>query len=472
LFGMKTKIPGDRRVIHGRPDPEAVEALRAGRDDWLRREVALARLLERLDRQGAFVFEDHPSVVAMASVLGYDGHRARDLLDLGRAIAACPEVLARLEAKVIIFQAACCLGQILPFPEYLRPDDDWLEWARTCSLRDLRRAVRKRIAQVKTACEQVTLYVAHVDDEARQDLDRCQELASQRAKKLLTRGQTLGAVARHYLENLDPLEKTPGPRRMGPTAKRPFDRTVPAEVVVAIHKRAAGLCEVGGCMRPIEHLCHIEPHAQGSGREVRDLFGGCALHHKLYDARRLRFLEWNPDGRPVFYNRRMETVHPVPRDRREPPGASEPGSSAESVLARLLARHGHGPEAEAGASSADGAHGPNGRAATPTPSPTAAPERTPEHTPQGAAGAAPEPPAAPGTQGPPPRPPPRSPPRPPPRPEGGAEGASPCVSEGGAAGAYGRRSRAVPLGGASLLRERGPPRRRARQGCARGPAPP
>jgi hypothetical protein len=76
---------------------------------------------------------------------------------------------------------------------------------------------------------------------------------------------------------------------------------------------------VGGCCRLIEELCHIKAHRTGSPREARDLFGACHRHHVLYDAdpAYIGLLGWSPEGRPIFFNRRMESIHPVPRPTRE-----------------------------------------------------------------------------------------------------------------------------------------------------------
>jgi len=61
-------------------------------------------------------------------------------------------------------------------------------------------------------------------------------------------------------------------------------------------------CEFGGCPEPYAQHCHLKPHAEGSGREARDLVHGCKIHHKLYDAGLIRFLAWTEDGRPLFYD--------------------------------------------------------------------------------------------------------------------------------------------------------------------------
>ncbi len=373
----RDKLPVDRRTIHATRTPEEVKSLREGRDAWFDREVALARTLAAIDAKAGYAFESCASVPELASIIGYDGFRAADLLDLGRALAASPEIEAKLRANRVAFAAGCALGKILPYPQYLRPDDQWLAWAETSTVRALKRLIRLRITKQKNQGKELHAYEALVDEETLLILERCQQVAP-KGGKALSRGETLHEIGRHFLEDFDPLERALGTRRTGPTSETPFGKYVPVAVVVAIYRRAGGLCEVGGCMRPIDQLCHIKPRARGSGREERDLFGGCNLHHKIFDARLLTFLTWTEEGRPVFADRQMRPRFPVPRERAEPDEAFlarfvEPPAAATGAGATPAAEPNQSPATAESGTAAPSVVGP--------PQPPGQPDRVSEGLP-------------------------------------------------------------------------------------------
>jgi hypothetical protein len=150
-----------------------------------------------------------------------------------------------------------------------------------------------------------------VDLDTAEDFDRARAVASRKAGRALTRGELIKVLSADYLAHCDPDAAEPRERRMPQTSTRPRDRGVPAEVSRAIGQRSGGLCEFGGCTRPAEQLCHLTPHANGSGREVTDLVDGCKGHLRAYDAGLIRWAGWTNDRLPTFLvDRTNELMRP------------------------------------------------------------------------------------------------------------------------------------------------------------------
>ena len=341
----------DRRTVHFERDAEALAEVADRRADWLEQELAFARLFCRIDRQAAFVPAGCSSVQQLASRRGYSSSHARDLTRLGYALAGESELEALLRANEIGFDAACALGRIHRDPALLRPDDEWIRWARCERLAGLNRRIRQRVEEVRQGCPDVRPWNAHVTVRTAENLQRCRQIASQKAGRLLTHGQLLDVFATGYLLDEDVAEREDhgpgtGTRRLPPTAERPYDRTIPAEVVRALEERSGGLCEFGACERPATETCHLEPHRDGGGREVEDLVRGCRLHHKAFDAGLIRFLGWTRSedelgaGLPAFQVvEGNEILRPKPRPHAGSRLGQEPDPPPAWLLRALPARH-------------------------------------------------------------------------------------------------------------------------------------
>ena len=282
------KIQTDRRAFEARLEPEAercvIEGLRQLRD----LQMALARAFARIDASGHFALTKpcHASIFEYGCKLGYSALEVQTFTNLGKTLAAAPQAEARVRSGTVSVEAAAAIGRILGNPDLVRPNDDWLEAARSTSLKTLRRNIRKRIEVhalgASSGIEEVTVYVAA---RTKDDFERAREVASQKAGKPLTHGQTFGRVVAFYLDKNDPLRQKGGARRLGPTDDLPGSRYVPRDVVRQIWARAGGCCEVPGCSHRMHlELAHRVPHARGSGREPKDLGLLCHRHHLLYDA--------------------------------------------------------------------------------------------------------------------------------------------------------------------------------------------
>jgi hypothetical protein len=257
----------------------------------------------------------------------------------------------------VTFAAAREIGRLYRDPELLEEDDDWLKVARSSRLRDLKRRVRERIESVRQGQKTTVHYSAVVTADTAEDLERCREIATRKAKQAVTKGQMLVVLSTSYLDLHDPLAKKPRKRRMRPTLERPHARGVPAEVVRAIEERSGGLCEFGPCERPSMELCHLTPHREGSGREVDDLAQGCRAHHKAYDAELIRFLGWTDDELPCFIDPKTgEILEPKPRPEARDP-ANRPDWLVKAIGKRSRPRRKKAPGGMAPAEEAAPSHG-------------------------------------------------------------------------------------------------------------------
>ena len=317
----------DQRTIRFERDDEALAEVEARREGWLDQELGLARLFCRIDLKAAYVPASCGSVKELASRRGYDATRAQDLCLLGYALEAEPELEVLLRANEIGFAAALALGRVYQDPLFLEPEDEWVRWARFERLTDLKRRIRRRVESVRQGRRADVAWSAHVTARTAENLARCRQVASQKAGLLLTNGQLLDVVSTAYLLENDELEQEERARRLPPTQERPYERTIPAEVARALEERSGGLCEFGSCERLALETCHLVAHREGSGREVEDLVRGCRLHHKLFDAGRIRFLAFTRSddpfgaGLPVFLALETnELLQPKPRPK--------PGSTA------------------------------------------------------------------------------------------------------------------------------------------------
>ena len=287
----------DKRCIQAVEQSGLDERLAAALEVLRDAQIQTARGLALADESAHFVFSGCASIVEYALRLGFGAAEARTLTNLGKTLAAAPEAEGRVRRGEITVYAASLIGRVLSCPAMLREGDDWLAAAASEPLHVLRRRVRERLelhAQGEPGLEEVSVFVSA---RTRDDFQRAREVASQKAGRPLTEGQTLTRVVDFYLEKNDPMRKAGGTRRLGSTGGLPGSRYIPAAVRRAVLLRADGGCEVPGCTHRLVGLqfAHRRPHALGSGREVEDIGLLCGRHHTLYDAGRIPWPVRGPD---------------------------------------------------------------------------------------------------------------------------------------------------------------------------------
>ena len=236
-------------------------------------------------------------------------------------------------------------------PGAIQDADDWLKGALTQKPGVLRRAVKKRIEEVKQEVPGVVRLDLYVTERTRDRFGRVCDIESNKAGKPLSESQVFTRVIDGHLAQHDIQEKKPAARRMGPTAEG-ASRTVPAEVERALFARAEGECEIPGCEhRRFLQFCHLTPFAVRPGQELEDGFLGCSRHHSMFDAGMIRFVGWDEARRPRFETREDRPLDgrspPVPRKDPPPPDAvheriaryrSAPSQFSRSRTVRGVAR--------------------------------------------------------------------------------------------------------------------------------------
>jgi hypothetical protein len=310
-----------------------------------RRRLALrgARAVRELVRTGAHFRAGAASLAHFAEMNGLSAYEAREWTRLDRAVTTNPSLEAEVERGTIPVASAATLGDIAAEPELIRPDDRWIEWAKSKSTRDFRRLFARRRDESR-AGESVSPVTAYVTLAVRENLERAGELTSRKAHEVLTLGQTLGIVLGDWLDDHDPLRKTPGTRRLPDTSQIPDSRYVPAEVDREVRSRSEDRCNVPLCTAAIwVQRSHRVPHRDGGSREAGQLDLLCDYHHRLYEVGLLR-IDGTADA-PVFTDargNRIDERHPFagdrvpPKDRGPVPDSREAPKSTKAPSGKPL----------------------------------------------------------------------------------------------------------------------------------------
>ena len=279
------QIQADKRQVTASPDEAAETRLIACAKSLRSLQIQAAKDLAKVESAGHHRLRGCASLVEFGVRVGFGAFETRQLANLGMSLAAEPELEAMVRKGEIALSAAAIIGRIYANPGLLRPDDSWLEHARTEPVGVLRKRVQRRIEEHAQGRRRMTEVSVYVPDETHAGFRRARALASRKAGRTLTQGQTLTAVVGFYLERNDPLLQLEGKRRVGPTDQTPASRYIPAEVRRAVRRRSNDCCEVPGCQNAIHlQFAHRSPHRDGSGREAEDLIHLCSAHHLLYDA--------------------------------------------------------------------------------------------------------------------------------------------------------------------------------------------
>jgi hypothetical protein len=305
------EIKTDKRSIQWEPQPDLAARVLAERDPLTERLLFLARSFAQLESTAHFVGDGCTSIVEWAARRGFDPSQVAVLTKVGRVLLQFPLFEGEIRSGLATFERVAIASPVLLRPGKAEEVSDWIEPIRGLHPARLRARVKRALAEDALGKTGLTEVSVVVKDEVRERFDRCRELGSRLQGKSLTQGETFGCVVDFFLEAHDPQCVTPGTRRVPSTAQRLFDRYVPAEVEREIRQIAGDRCEVPFCVHhTFLALCHRTPHADGSPREVADLFLGCTAHHTLYDAGRLRMTGRDASGRAVFVDEHGREIGP------------------------------------------------------------------------------------------------------------------------------------------------------------------
>jgi hypothetical protein len=251
-----------------------------------------------LDRCGHFLYEKCASMGELGELHGASADETRRLVDLGKALEESPPLESRILCGRVSLHAASLVGQMLGDRSMLRPGDAWLLWAETEDARTLRRRIDRRREEVRLGEVPAVALTVFVSPRGRDDFARARTLASRKARRRLTEGETLEAVADHYLASFDPSRRRPGTRRSPHTSMVP-GRYVPASVRRTLGERNGDRCAIPLCGHEVFlENAHVVPHAHGGDREAENLVRLCRRHHRMFDEGSLRML--GPPDRPRF----------------------------------------------------------------------------------------------------------------------------------------------------------------------------
>ncbi len=301
-------------------------------------DIDCARALTRLEELEAWKELGCASSGELGERVAIAAHEARTLLDFGRAMRAAPYVETLVRRGRMTVAAAGLAGQALSNPALLRPGDDWIHWAQTESATSVRGRLARRREEVRMEGESPVTLTVLVRGAAREDFARARAIASRKASRALTPGETFETVVGHYLETFDPDRVAPGTRR-APHTCLVEGRYVPASVRREVYERQNGRCAVPFCDNSIfVEMAHIVPHACGGHREADNLVLLCSRHHVYFDDGSL--ILRGTAAHPRFFDRagndlarrldRPERFRPPISD--EPPasGGSPPGGAGSS----------------------------------------------------------------------------------------------------------------------------------------------
>lgn len=237
---------------------------------------------------------------------GLPADDARALFDLGRAIRVNPLLEQKVREGKITVAAAASVAAVLADPKLLRDEDDWIGWAERETTRKIRLRVRRRREEARIGDEPVCPVSVFVRATAREDFQRAREVASRKAGRALTQGETFEIVVDFYLDTFDEDRVVPRERRCPPTALVD-GRYVPMAVRREIFERQGHECAVPFCGHTMFlERAHLWAHASGGDREAENLVLLCSTHHWFLDSGWLKLV--GTASNPRFFDDRGEDM--------------------------------------------------------------------------------------------------------------------------------------------------------------------
>lgn len=251
-------------------------------------DIRAGRALHELVAIQGLPFVGCASVGQLGELFAIAGPEALMLFGLGKALKSQPYVEDLVRRGRVSVAAAACVGEVLDLPALQRADDDWIGWAMSETLPSLRKRVQLRREEARLGDVPPVPVSFFVRRQARDDFDRARTIASRKAFRALTPGETFETVTDHYLDTFDEERVTPGTRRLPDTAFVD-GRYVPAAVRREIRERQGDKCAVPFCYyaRFLE-MAHRVAHASGGCREADNLVLLCYVHHGMFDRGELR----------------------------------------------------------------------------------------------------------------------------------------------------------------------------------------
>jgi hypothetical protein len=301
-------------------------------------QIAMARVLAELDAIDGWCLLGCVSVGEYAERIGLSAEEGRTLAGFGRGIAASPLLEQQVRDGKITVVAAGLIGDVLADASMLRPEDDWIGWAQSETTKSIRRRVQRRREDVRAGDTPTVPIFVYVKPTARDDFERARVVASRKAERALSPGETFETIVDHYLDCFDEDRIGPGKRRV-PHTSLVEGRYVPMATKREVFERQKGQCAVPLCDNTIFlQLAHLVPHASGGHREADNLLLLCTMHHFLFDHGDIR-LEGTASS-PRFFDKegRGLTRRFDPPPRAPPPTGGAATNQTDEESSRAPAR--------------------------------------------------------------------------------------------------------------------------------------
>jgi len=288
-------------TLASHPLEAVLESLRRRRPVRVRLLLRDARDLLHLAESPEFLSLGFSHVADLAESLGISADEGRRLLSLARALRAWPEVEARLLDGRLNPEKASAPARLKEIDGALHLGEDWLALAEQETTLQFQRRVNRRCEETLRG-EPVERVSGWVTCHGMEAFRFARRILSRRARRRITRGETIEALSHYFLDREDETRVAAGVRRVGDTSDLPGIRTIPEEVRRIVRERAHFRCEFPRCSYDtwLEYA-HIVPHRLGGSREARNLLFLCGVHHRAIDCG--IFEAFVEDGQAMFVSR-------------------------------------------------------------------------------------------------------------------------------------------------------------------------
>lgn len=242
--------------------------------------------------------------------LSLSGREASDTAAIGRALRLLPGLEAAVMDGRTTPEAAAILALLGRRPDSIGSEAEWLERAQHLSAKELRKVVRQHLRDAGELARRRPVS-CDLSEQGAKDLDRAMVLAAPSSETPVGIREAVETALRFYVKRKDPLERTPGKRRMPPTdaPDAPRSRTVPADVNRTVFERAKRKCRLPFCDndRFLERVHVFQRHCDGGCREAKNLDAHCPFDHGLQERGLIRNVGTTDD--PVFVDERGRSLH-------------------------------------------------------------------------------------------------------------------------------------------------------------------
>src|SRR5688572_27470396 len=263
-------------------------------------EVRLIEVLQIVNRARVYKTLGYTSLFTYAvEALGLPPERVYQLNAVAKKCDEVPALKQAIDDGVLNVSKARRITSVI---EKGNPQD-WIKKAATLPQRKLEKEIAKASprssvpTKTKPLNETDALLSLSISIEALEQLERLQEVLSQKEQRAVTLKDAIEAAARLALDKVDPLKRAKRSinRKMGKTkradspifsSRRKSPRFIPASLKHQVTLRDRGRCtkQVNGTRCPQTRwldVHHVVPLSQGGKNELENLVTLCSGHHRM-----------------------------------------------------------------------------------------------------------------------------------------------------------------------------------------------